>query len=439
MSAALQMALALGSVAVLLGLMAIVRALAPRWGIGSELQRKIVHIGTGIYAILLPWLFPDRWPIYALLAVTLGVMLVLRLPNSGLGTTLHGVKRTSYGDLLLAVSVGLCLFFAGDQLYLYVLPLAVLTLADAMAALAGSTYGTRFFAVEEGQKSVEGSTVFFAVTLLISVICLMLMTPFAPVNILVLSLMVAAFGTFVEAVSWRGFDNLFLPMGLLIFLSVHAADPLADLMILAAIFAGTILAFKRIAPKIGLTHHAARVYVTAVFLLLAVIDWQNAVFPICTLAAHVWSRTTAPGDSAFPDLDVVASLALVSFGAWTLGDATGYNAISFYGMITMAMTTALGALALTPQPRARQIGTLLCLLGGACLIRAGVIGLNPAGTNWNGPMWPGVIACLALSALLPTLSPKAFAARRMLKVTLLSLAVPVPAYLYAMAVAGGSL
>jgi CDP-diglyceride synthetase len=86
------------------------------------------------------------------------------------------VERQSYGDLLLAISVGLCLFLAGDDLHLYVLPIAVLTLADAAAALTGSTYGRTFFRIEAGEKSVEGSAVFFILTLLISIICLMLMT-----------------------------------------------------------------------------------------------------------------------------------------------------------------------------------------------------------------------------------------------------------------------
>jgi phytol kinase len=436
-SAFLQMVLALGSVAVLLALMALVRALAEMWHIGNELQRKMVHIGTGLYAIVLPWLFPDHWPVYALVVLTLAVMLVLRLPNSALGKTLHGVERTSYGDFLLAISVGLCLFFSGGQLYLYVLPLAVLTLADAMAALAGSTYGTRFFPVEEGEKSVEGSAVFFGVTLLISVICLMLMTSLAPLNIIVLSLMVAAFGTLVEAASWRGFDNLFLPMGLLIFLSIHAQDSLSDLLILAVLFAAAILAFRRIAPRIGLTPHASRVYVTAVFLLLTVIEVQNTLFPIAVLAAHIWSRSRAPSASKFPDLDAVACLALVSFGAWTLGDATGYNAISFYGMVTMTMMLGLSALALSPQQPGPRIAALVGLVLGTCLLRAVVIGLNPETTNWNGPMWPAVLACLALAALLPSFWPQAFVQRRMAKLTLLSLAVPVPLYLAAIAFSGG--
>ncbi|MGB0960427.1 MAG: hypothetical protein ACPGVK_09280, partial [Halocynthiibacter sp.] len=72
---AVQLALAAGSVAVLLGLMAVVQ----RWNMPAEVQRKLVHIGTGVYALCLPWLFPDRWPVYLLVAVTLLVMLALRM------------------------------------------------------------------------------------------------------------------------------------------------------------------------------------------------------------------------------------------------------------------------------------------------------------------------------------------------------------------------
>ena len=96
MSAPVQIAIALASVLVLLGLMAVVRRIAAAHDIGPEMQRKLVHIGTGLYALTLPWLFPDRWPVYLLVGVTLVVMLVLRLPkiaSTGLGATLHGVER----------------------------------------------------------------------------------------------------------------------------------------------------------------------------------------------------------------------------------------------------------------------------------------------------------------------------------------------------------
>ncbi|WP_424944571.1 diacylglycerol/polyprenol kinase family protein [Aliiroseovarius crassostreae] len=436
MSPVLQIALALGSVALLLGMMAVVRRVSNMWQIRAEVQRKLVHVGTGLYALTLPWLFPDRWPVYALVVVTLIVMMVLRLPNSKLGRTLHGVERQSYGDLLLAISVGLCLFLAGDELYLYVLPIAVLTLADAAAALAGSTYGTRFFRVEDGEKSIEGSVVFFVVTLLISILCLMLMTSFAPPNIIVLSFMVAGFGTLVEAASWRGFDNFFLPLGLLIFLSVHAANPLQELAGLAVIFVTSIIAFKTISPKIGLTNHAGHVYVTTVFLLLAVTAVQNALVPILVLAAHAWSRIAAPCKSRFPDLDIVAALALVSFGWLTLGNATGWNAVSFYGITAMGMMVGLCALALTRRRITTRVALLSIIVLACCAVRYMVIHLNSESANWNGPMWSVTVTCLALSTIVPSLAPHAFAQARVTKLTCLSLAIPLATYLFSIDYSG---
>lgn len=436
MSSAVQISLALGSVIALMGLMAIVRQLASALQMRPEVQRKLVHIGTGIYALTWPWLFPERWPAYILVGITLIVMLFLRLPNSRLGTTLHGVERQSYGDFLLAISVGLCLFLADGQLFLYVLPIAILTLADAAAALAGSTYGTKFYRVEAGEKSIEGSAVFFVVTLLISIVCLMLMTPFAPPNIIVLSLMVAGFGTLVEAASWRGFDNLFLPLGLLVFLSAHGTGTLWELISLAALFILCVVAFKVVAPRFGLNAHAARVYVTAVFLILAVTDLHNTVFPILVLAGHAWSRSVMPCESKFPDLDVVAALALVSFGVLTIGTATGLTAVSFYGIVAIGMLIglcAIAAAAYRPVPRYSMIFTIaLAMLVG----RHFVVSLNSDNANWNGPMWPAVISCMALSGLSPLIWPTVFTKLRMAKLTVLALLIPLPYYVISAGLAG---
>ena len=80
MSAALQIAIAFASVAVLLGLMAVVQRLARARDVSAEVQRKLVHISTGLYALTLPWLFTDRWPVFMLVGLTLIVMAVLRIP-----------------------------------------------------------------------------------------------------------------------------------------------------------------------------------------------------------------------------------------------------------------------------------------------------------------------------------------------------------------------
>jgi phytol kinase len=272
----------------------------------------------------------------------------------------------------------------------------------------GAPTARSFFRIEDGQKSVEGSAVFFVLTLLISIICLMLMTPLPPLNIIVISMMVAGFGTLVEAASWRGFDNLFLPLGLLIFLWIHGESDLPELLTLASLFVVSIFAFNRVSPRLGLSKHAAQVYVTAVFLILAMTAVQNTIIPILVLAAHAWSRSATPCDARFPELDIVAALALVSFGWLALGTAVGLNAVSFYGLTAMGMVMGLSAVALTPQTAVLRVGFLVIVAVTLCLLYAVAIALNPAAPNWNGPMWGVALATIGLSAGAPSLLPGAF-------------------------------
>ena len=97
----------------------------------------------------------------------------------------------------------------------------MLTLSDAAAALIGTRYGRKLFAVEAGTKSLEGVAMFFLVTWIVAMVLLLLMTDIGRVNVVLLSLAVAAFGALVEADSWRGFDNLFVPVGIHLFLARH--------------------------------------------------------------------------------------------------------------------------------------------------------------------------------------------------------------------------
>ncbi len=438
MSIALQVALAAGSVVILTGMIALVRMAARHAALAPEVQRKLVHVATGLYALCLPWLFPDRWPVYMLIGGALAVMVALRIPRiSGtLGQALHGVERRSYGDFLLALAVGLCFFLADGVALFYVLPIAVLTLADAAAALAGTAYGTRRFRVEEGEKSIEGTVVFFTVTLLIALICLMFLSGLPPLNILALALMTAAFGALVEAQSWRGFDNLFLPLGLFVFLSVHSQSGPGELLGLVVAFWAAIIGFRLLGPQVGLTAHAARVYVVAVFMILAVVEVQNAVLPVLALLAHVWARQRNPDRDRFGDLDVVAALALFSFGWLALGNATGWNAVQFYGLTAMGLVMGLATLALIPD---RQVIWLPLIAALLFALRQIVTQFNPPGVLWAEPLWLLALLCLGLPAMVVAALPHLFRRDRVLKLTFLSLILPLGYYLAALALAEGGL
>ncbi len=211
-------------------------------------------MATGIYALTLPFTFSEPWPVLVLAALAALVLLVLRLPrfaNTGLGTTLHGVERKSYGELLLALSVGFIFYFSVGKIVLYVLPIAVLTLSDAAAALIGTRYGRKHFAVEAGTKSLEGVAMFFMVTWILGMV-LLLMTDIGRVNVVLLSLVIAAFGALVEADSWRGFDNLFVPVGIHLFLASHLETQPLQLLLLTTTFVVVLCGILLLAPVLRL-------------------------------------------------------------------------------------------------------------------------------------------------------------------------------------------
>ncbi|MBC9245257.1 hypothetical protein H4P12_00685 [Paracoccus sp. 11-3] len=434
MNASLQIGFAIGSVAVLLGLMALIRHGASTYGLSAEVQRKLIHIATGLYALSWPWLFPDRWPAYMLVGITLIVLIVLRvsrIAKAGVGATLHSVDRRSYGDILLAVAVGLCLFLARDDLIFYVLPIAVLTLSDAAAALVGGAYGKRVFHVEDGVKSVEGCVTFFVVTLVIALICLLMMSTLPATRIITIALIVAGFGALVEAASWRGFDNLFLPIGILIVLADTMHSDLLRLFGLIVIFGLTLLAFRVLFARLGVGLHVSRVNVTMIFLLLAATSYQHAVTPILALAIHIWSRQTNPSEDRFPDLDMVAGLTLASIGWLVIGEAVGWNAILFYGMTSMAFAAGLASLALATAPVATRVAGLAVTVFALLAIRLWTVAISTDTSGWAGPMWGATVATLLLAILPTSLWPGAFRKDRILKLTFLSLLLPFVSYVYA--------
>ncbi len=418
MSLGLQIGLALASVGILIGLIAAVRVVAQRQGWSAELQRKLVHIGTGLYALVLPWLFAEDWPIYLLLGLALIVMTGLRFAKGGLGGTLHGVERNSYGDYLLAVAIGAVLLLSERDMLLYSLPLAVLALSDAAAALAGSTYGKRFYAVEDGRKSFEGSAIFFLVTLVIAMSVLILTQAQTGPETLLLALLVAVFGTQFEADSWRGFDNLFLPLGLLIILAVHRDSPVETLLALALVYLAALAMVPLISGALGVSKHVTRVYLVAFFLILSVTEWSNAVLPACVLAAHLMIRRIAPSEDPFPELDVVAGLALISFGWLALGFAMGPNALGFYAMTCAGLAAALVALG-TP---------LWGAVAGVFLVGFCAVFVPLSGEAVGAFLVPLSAVSVAIMVAISALRPTLFARLRVLKLALLALAVPLGAY-----------
>ena len=88
-----------------------------------------------------------------------------------------------------------------------------LALADAGAALIGKRYGTLHYVTGDGEKTVEGSAAFLIVALLSTQVPLLLFTGTGRAESLVIALTLALLVMLLEAIAWRGLDNLFIPLG----------------------------------------------------------------------------------------------------------------------------------------------------------------------------------------------------------------------------------
>jgi phytol kinase len=412
------------SIALLLGAMAAVKLLARRFELAPELQRKLVHVSTGLYALTLPLTFRDRWPVVVLILASIAVMLALRLPlfaRSGLASTLHAVERKSYGEIYLSCAVGFLFFQSQDQPILYVLPILTLTLSDAAAALVGTSYGRKRFPVEGGVKSVEGVVAFFVVTWLLAMILLLAMTDAPRLSVIALGLLVAAFGALVEADSWRGLDNLFVPLSLYFLLAGNLNAPVADLALLTGLFIGAIAAMRLAAPLLKLSHHAARGYTILIFLVCSISHARDAILPVVAIFVHLLARRFRPCRSAYPDLDLLATIAGISLFWLFVGRYFQHSAIDLFDLTFAAMAAAFLALALDGSWRWLAIPAFVALMAGVVWLA----GLNPSDEiAWHGLLWPWIVATLALSFAVPLLRPGWFDRFRSPRVLATAAALP---------------
>jgi len=348
-SVAAQLALITASVGSLLAAMAGVKVLARRNAWSAELQRKSVHVATGLYALTLPLTFAESWPVLLLSALAVLVMLLLRLPamaHSGIGSTIHGVERQSYGEILLAISIGFLFFRSVGAPVLFVLPILVLTFSDAVAALTGVNYGRRLFPVENGVKSLEGVVMFFLVTFILAMVTLLLLTEVPRQSVILMSLIVAVFGAQIEADSWRGLDNFFVPVGIHLFLQNNLDTPPIGLLGAGLLYVAILMGLLAAAPRLGLTAQAARGCGVLVFLILSVTAPANALLPLAAFGALLVLRSASSCRSSYPDLDFLAASAGVAALWLFVGEWFGHNAINLYNLTFAGVAASFVGLAL---------------------------------------------------------------------------------------------
>jgi len=103
----------------------------------GELSRKIAHIWVGTYIAIWPF-FMTMEQVQLLAAVMLAVVAISRRYH--VFQSIHAIKRRTYGELFFPISVGLCALIT-DSKWIFMASILHLSLADGLAALAGTYFG----------------------------------------------------------------------------------------------------------------------------------------------------------------------------------------------------------------------------------------------------------------------------------------------------------
>jgi phytol kinase len=340
---------AIAVVIALLGMLAGLRLLRQRVTLHPELARKLSHLGFGLITLTFPWLFHSVWPVIVVSALAIVTLLALRyVPalRSTVGEAVHGVDRSSFGDLYFPIAVTGLFVLAKGSWVLYTLPLLTLTLADAVAALIGVSYGRMKYDGAEGRKSIEGSLAFFLVAFLAIHLPLLLLTPTGRAESLLIGLTFGVLVMLLEAVAWRGLDNLFIPFGgfllLRVFLGLDAGELLVRLLVTGAMLL-VVLVLRR---RRTLTDSAALAGALVGFVAWSVGGWQWVVPPFVLMALYtiVWPRNHQVRERPH---DMVAVFSVTSTGLLWLLLSIVFGRPAFYYPYTLAFAANLCFIGIT--------------------------------------------------------------------------------------------
>lgn len=323
-----------------------VKVLQARGRVGAETARKLVHMGMGCVCLTFPWLFNEDWPVWLLAGLAAFGLLLLREIKGlrrGLGSVLHDVERASLGELYFPLGVATVFTLAGDNALLFVIPVALLTFADAAGALVGRRLGRHPFATLEGTKSVEGS---LAVGLA-GMVCAslpLLIYGYDPLRALLIGATLGLFALLVEAISWRGLDNIFLPLAIFAQLSAFLHASSGELVLRLSVLGGvTLLAL--LWRRGHVVDDSARLGgALAMYYFWVVGGWTWLVAPVVILVSYVRLMPTIPGGP--PRHNLIAVICVASAGlVWSLAHAVAPDP-RWHGLFTLGLATQQAIIAL---------------------------------------------------------------------------------------------
>ncbi len=182
-----------------------VEAIARLRHLAPEIARKTAHVAAGLITALLPLAMPLK-TIALVALIFMPLMLISR--RLSLLRCIHAAERSTLGELYFPAGV-LLAALAVPAAIDFSFGVLVLTLADAAAGVVGKRIGRHDYRFPAAHKTFEGTAAFFAVSVVLSLVVLIVGgSPYAVMSAVGIALTL----TFTESVLGWGLDNAALPV-----------------------------------------------------------------------------------------------------------------------------------------------------------------------------------------------------------------------------------
>jgi phytol kinase len=382
-----------------------------------ELMRKLLHVGMGLVAISFPWLFDDSaWPILVLGALSIAGMVALRMVKGlqrSVGTIVSGVGRVSLGEIFfpLAIALQWLLYLhekdgelANYRVLLYCIPLLLLTLADAAAALVGVNYGKLRYDTSDGVKSTEGSLAFLLCAFVCVHIPLLLGSDTGRAESVFIAVLLALVATMFEAISWGGLDNLLLPLVGHLLLKIYLGLTPAELEMRLAVTTGLMVMVFLYRTQTTLRGSALLGATLVGYISWALGGWRWLVPPLMVFLAYtLLSPRTEINSRRTHNIHAVIAVSAAGLTWLFLYRLLSRPEPEFYYLFTLSFAAQLAIIAVArlgyDYPRLPAPALLVL-----CILQGWIIVFVPyALFEWSDPLCPVRVLCalpgIALAAI----------------------------------------
>lgn len=188
--------------AAFLGILAVPEVLVRRGKLSTDISRRLAHILSGLFAVVMWGLFS---PFVFLVCLLLLLAVITLSYTKNVLRSVHNVKRKTKGEIYLPLGILVAFIVADGNPAIFIPAVLIMTFADTAAGVASDIRRL-------GRPSKTGSMLFFGIAFVI----LMYFTAISVVG----GIVIASILTITEKVSPFGSDNLAVPLAAAVLLAL---------------------------------------------------------------------------------------------------------------------------------------------------------------------------------------------------------------------------